>query len=207
MGNINKLKSKNKTDQNLVKLLDFAKNSGAVRAAIISAQDIKVQDELAKLCKEPKCENFGLSPSCPPYVSGPSGFRKIREKSKYAMVIKMDVPLETLLSDQDREIMRFLHEIVADIENKAVQMGFINSKAFAGGSCKTIFCRDYPDCLKLSKKGRCRNPDSARPSMSGFGINVSEMIKKAGWAAENLVRDKKTDADGMTWVAGLIMIG
>ncbi|MDM8537665.1 DUF2284 domain-containing protein [Desulfobacterales bacterium HSG17] len=195
------------TDKNLEKLINIAQESGAASAAVISAQDIKVQNELANMCKEPRCENYGLSASCPPFVSGPSGFREMQKKMKHAIVVKIDVPLETLMSDQGQEIMKLLHETVANVENSAVEMGYANSKAFAGGSCKKLFCHDYADCRVVSKKGRCRNPKSARQSMSGFGINVSEMIVTAGWSGKSYVRDRETDADSMSWIAGVILVG
>jgi predicted metal-binding protein len=44
--------------------------------AIIPTKKIIIDKNLAARCKEPRCENFGLSKSCPPYVSGPSDFKK-----------------------------------------------------------------------------------------------------------------------------------
>jgi predicted metal-binding protein len=54
-------------------LIELARWLGASDAAIISAQDISVEDDLAKLCLDLPCENYGLSGSCPPHVAGPSG--------------------------------------------------------------------------------------------------------------------------------------
>ncbi|MBW1815469.1 MAG: hypothetical protein JRJ39_18115 [Deltaproteobacteria bacterium] len=86
-------------------------------------------------------------------------------------------------------------------------MGYTDSKAFAGGSCKIIFCYNHLECRRLSKNGKCRNPQNARPSMSGFGINVSNLIKKCGWPVNINGREAESDAEKMSWVAGLIMLG
>jgi hypothetical protein len=43
--------------------------------------------------------------------------------------------------------------------------------------------------------------------MSGFGINVSELMKTCGWSSDINVRKADSSADSMSWVAGLILIG
>jgi len=59
----------------------------------------------------------------------------------------------------------------------------------------------------LSEGFECRHPQHARPSMSGFGINVSELMKSCGWSSEINVREGESDSEYMSWVAGLILIG
>lgn len=158
------------------------------------------------MCLEPRCGSYGLSKSCPPHVSGPSGFRKKLEKYKRAVFFKIDVPSQILYSSERLELFQLLHETAADIEQYAIKSGFINARAYAGGSCKEIFCRDYPECRALSKSGKCRNPLSARPSMSGFGIDVSKLMKIAGWTANWVARDTDLSVIKMANVNGLILL-
>ena len=198
---------KAETDLNLKELVRLACSLGVSDAKIISSGDIMVEDHLASLCKEPQCENYGLSPSCPPHVSGPSGFRKLQKSIKHAIVVRIVVPSAALFSDERWGIMRLLHEIVGAVELAAVGMGCSDSKAFAGGSCKKIFCHDHEGCRRLSEDGECRHPQYARPSMSGFGINVSELMKVCGWPADINTREPRSGADSMSWVAGLVMVG
>jgi len=180
---------------------------GASDAEIIPSAAIVVEEELAGLCGgDTRCENYGLAPSCPPHVSGPSGFRKWQKESRYSIAVRIDVPTSVMFSDERREIMQLLHEIVAGVEKKAACMGHKGTKAFAGGSCKNIFCRDHTICRVLSKQGECRNPQSARPSMSGFGINVSKLMHSAGWSLEKATQEQASDEESMTWVAGLVVI-
>ncbi|MDH3957775.1 MAG: DUF2284 domain-containing protein, partial [Desulfobacteraceae bacterium] len=75
----------------LEKLTQLACQLGASDARAIYTTDISVEDDLANLCREPGCENYGLSASCPPYVAGPDGFRKLLNTFKYAVVFKIDV--------------------------------------------------------------------------------------------------------------------
>ena len=191
----------------LMELIKLSAGLGASDAAVISADEILIEDDLAKLCREPQCENYGLSASCPPYVSGPSGFRKLLNDYKHAIVIKIDVPSEILLSNQRGEIFKLLHEITATIEQSAVKMGFRASKAYAGGSCKKLFCNNHGDCSVLAKEGDCRNPGLARPSMSGFGINVSKLMEAAGMPYSMITDETEEGKTSMGTVCGLILIG
>ena len=192
---------------NLMRLVQGAKRAGAGDASIIPSADIVVENDLANLCRSvPRCENYGMSPSCPPHVPGPPGFRIWQKQSEYSIVVRLDVPKTVMFSEECQAIMRLLHEIVSKVEKMACEMGYGDSKAFAGGSCRKIFCRGYSTCRVLAAKGECRNPNSARPSMSGFGINVSELMKTAGWPAKKLIHEKTNEKDSMTWIAGLVVL-
>jgi len=190
----------------LKELTQLACQLGASDARDISTTEISVEEDLANLCREPGCENYGLSASCPPYVDGPDGFRKLLNTFKHVVVFKIDVPSEILFSDERRDIFRLLHEIAASIEQSAIEMGCHDSKAYVGGSCKQIFCRDHPDCRVLAENGKCRNPLFARPSMSGFGINVLKLKKAAGWMSNKTPRDADPDTVSMETVCGLVLI-
>ena len=191
----------------LKKLTELACWLGASNAEVISTSEIAVEDNLANLCREPGCENYGLSASCPPHVAGPYGFRKLLETFKKAVVFKIDVPSEILLSSDRREVFRALHEIAASIEHAAVDLGYNNSTAYAGGSCKLLFCQDYTYCRVLEEEGECRNPDRARPSMSGYGINVSRLMEVAGWTMNRITQDTGRNEVSMGTVCGLVLIG
>lgn len=191
----------------LNKLVDKALLFGASAATIIFSEQIQVKEALARLCGESQCENWGRSLSCPPHVGGPSAFRDWQKQCPYAVVIKIDLPAWMLFSHERPQVMRLLHEIVAGVENEAVQMGFDQSKAFAGGSCKELFCDPYTDCRAISKEGKCRNPRLARPSMSGFGVSVADMMSTAGWSDQKAVSTLESDPEAMSWVAGLVLVG
>ncbi len=159
--------------------------SGAVDAVLIAASDIEIDAGLAKICHDPGCHNYGASPGCPPHVAGPAAFEAWLKDYDQALFIKIDVPMESLLSHEYRDIMRLLHEMVADIEEAAVKAGYPRARGFAGGSCKELFCSAYTDCNVLERKSDCRNPGCSRPSMSGFGIDVSKLKDLAGWGSSN----------------------
>jgi hypothetical protein len=43
--------------------------------------------------------------------------------------------------------------------------------------------------------------------MSGFGIDVFELVKTCGWPANVNTGKAASDPDSMSWLAGLVMIG
>lgn len=185
-------------------LVQYALSEGAANAKCIASAGIPLEEGLVEHCTT--CPSYGFSMSCTPHVSGPSGFRAMQRQLPWAVVIRLVVPFSALFSNEKRELGRFLHELVAAIEALAVDMGHVSSRAFAGGSCKNIFCRGHPDCRRLSG-GPCRHPDVARPSMSGFGINVSELMQTCGWSSKLDTLDAAQGSESMSWLAGLVLIG
>jgi predicted metal-binding protein len=191
----------------LESLIQVAQQNGASDAKAVSTTDVTVDKSLTNFCKDSRCENYGLSINCPPHVSGPAGFKELLKDYEQAVVFKIDVPTEILLSKESLEVFRSLHKIASIIEKSAVEKGYLRSKAFAGGSCKPLFCQEYTDCLVLSESGNCRHPHIARPSMSGFGINVSQLTEAAGWKMDRITHETDPEAVKMGMLCGLVLIG
>jgi predicted metal-binding protein len=187
-------------------LIEQAYQLGASGAAVIDTTQICVEDSLANLCRPPQCEDYGLSAGCPPHVSGPSGFRELLKGFERALVFKIDVPSESLFSSEYGDWFRLLHQMAAGMERSAVQAGFGASRAFAGGSCKRLFCADHAHCRVVGEGGECRHPESARPSMSGFGINASKLMEAAGWSLE-LCGEQTPGGTPMATICGLVLLG
>jgi predicted metal-binding protein len=202
---IRQRRGEDKTRAHLEELVQMATSMGASDAQAIASSDILVKESLAEKCVDPRCSNYGLSPSCPPHVSGPEGFRKLQETHQHAIVVRLVVPAAALLSHERKDFGRLLHELVAGIEQEAITMGYADSRAFAGGSCKNLFCAEHLECRRLAREEECRNPQLARPSMSGFGIDVFELMRTCEWPAN--ANTGAPDADSMSWLAGLVMVG
>jgi predicted metal-binding protein len=195
------------SEQQLEHLTREAERLGATSSAIISSKAIQVKDNLAALCNgEYSCPNYGLAASCPPHVEGPVEFRKWQAQSEYSITVKIELPASVMFSDERKGVMQLLHQIVAAIEQKAVESGFGKSKAFAGGSCKELFCEDQEKCRVVEEKKPCRHMAFARPSMSGFGIDVTQLMLSSGWPAQKAEQSDLSAKDALSWVAGLIMI-
>jgi predicted metal-binding protein len=193
--------------QHLEYLTQEAKRIGATSSAIISSKEIQVKDNLAALCNEEyTCPNYGLATSCPPHVEGPVEFRKWQEQSKYSIVVKIELPTSVIFSGERNGVMQLLHQSVAAVEQKAIEMGLKNSKGFAGGSCKELFCNDEEKCCVLAESKPCRHRELARPSMSGFGIDVTLLMESSGWSAPKAEKSDLSDKNATSWVAGLILL-
>ncbi len=85
-------------------------------------------------------------------------------------------------------------------------MGYPNAQGYAGGSCKNIFCHNHSECQVISKKGECRNPQYARPSMSGYGINVSKLFEATGLKMNTVTHGIDATTIKMTYVCGLVLV-
>jgi len=202
------LKGNTHVEENLLKdLVKMAYRLGVSNAKIITTDMISVEDELAALCLQPRCEHYGLSRRCPPHTGGPAEFRELKKAFRKALVFKIDVNSESLLSEERRDIFQVLQGIAANLELAAIEKGYDRSRAYAGGSCKAVFCSDHACCEVLEGKGQCRNPDRSRPSMSGFGINVTKLMDAAGWSMKRIPKGPQAAGGSLATVCGLLLIG
>jgi predicted metal-binding protein len=198
----------NNSDLNILPghLVDQALALGAHGAAAISPDQIPIQDSLAALCAELKCDGYGQSMSCPPQVAGPAWLRARLAEASVVLVFKFDVPTDILHSSQRWDLFGLLHETAASLEKTAREAGFEHSFGLAGGSCKNIFCSSHYQCRVLSEGGPCRNPDSARASMSGYGVNVKNLAKVLGWPMESTVSDPTSGQMATALLAGMVVV-
>ena len=187
-------------------LMDLAWQLGAGGAVVIDPADIVVKEEFAKLCREPRCPGYAASARCPPHVGGPDEFRALQKQFSRALAFKIEVASDILLSEQRREVFRLLHEIAATLELEAVKLGFPGARGFAGGSCKLTFCHDKPSCRVLAGEGECRNPDSARQSLSGFGVQASSLMEAAGWNMGWVGDKDRPQGEKMAPLCGLVLL-
>ena len=191
----------------LEELAQIAISLGATSSEIISSKEIQSKDDLAALCNgEYTCPNYGLAAGCPPNVEGPVEFRKWQTLSTYSIAVKIELPTSVMFSNERNDVMKMLHQIVAAVERKAVATGFSNSKGFAGGSCKELFCKNRDYCCVLKENKTCPHTESARPSISGFGIDAVQLMKSSGWSAKIADQLDISDSKGLSWVVGLIML-
>jgi predicted metal-binding protein len=133
-------------------------------------------------------------------------FTKRLQTYTRALFFKIDVTSDILFSSERREVFRLLHTTAAGVEQAALEMGFGRARAFAGGSCKELFCPEHRDCQALSDMAVCRNPGKARPSMSGFGIDVASLFRCAGWKMNWVFDANGRTKTKMANVCGLVLV-
>lgn len=188
-------------------LLEHARRLGASEAVLLATEEVVVKEELAGRCREPRCENYGLSPGCPPHSGGPQGFRRLLNEYQRVLFFHIEVPAPVLYSSDNRELFQLLHEVAAGIEEEARHLGWNRARAFAGDSCRRLFCADLKECPALSPGGVCRFPRLARPSMSGYGIDVGHLMRRAGWEQKMGKLAGDGGQGGTASVCGLVLLG
>ena len=120
--------------------------AGADEACLIPANQVPINPDLAKLCREPRCADYGQAPGCPPYCSGPAGFRLLRQSSREALVLRIQVPESDLMTSRSNAVMKRLQSLAGQSGRGSIAAGISACPAYAGGSCKRIFCHEDDEC-------------------------------------------------------------
>jgi predicted metal-binding protein len=176
---------------------ELALELGASAAAIIPASDVIIDERVRLKCTVPRCLRAGESPNCPPYAPDVDLVRRAVNRYSWAILVRCDVvPIEDYApgrgktKEEKRRVLSFHQksgEVVTALERQAYKDGYHLAMGFGGGSCKDYLCKGMI-CQYLDS-GRCRFPHQARPAMEGVGIDVLDLINKAGWEAYALLDD------------------
>jgi len=177
---------------------------GANDAKEILVERIPIEDEIIELCKAPLCEGFGQSAHCPPHVMKPEQARIWLRGFSKALVFKLDVHADLLLSKNRFNEFRKVYLIATELEKLATSHG-CPAYGLAAGSCKPVFCKDEP-CNVLTEDGECRNPFLARPSMEAIGINVFKLVEDIGWDIHRIFKKSRTQDIPSAMLAGLLLV-
>ena len=158
----------------------------ATDAKIITTDMVLIDERVLAKCTYPKCSYYGTNANCPPHAMGLDLVRKVVNNFRYAIFTMMKVPSEEIAGPKARETQlsarsrRKMLEIVSKIEAEAFWDGYHLALAFAGGSCKSIFCPDI-ECSALLPGQGCRQYLKARSAMEAVGMDVFTMTAKVGW--------------------------
>ncbi len=170
---------------------------GASGAAVIPASYVVIDERVRLKCLVPRCLRAGETPNCPPYGPDLDLVRRALSRFSWAVMIKCDVsPMDEYAPKQaggkgdGRKTLAF-HEksgdIVYELERQAYKDGYHLAMGFGGGSCKDYLCKGL--VCQFLDSGRCRFPLRSRPAMEAVGMDVVDLINKAGWQAYALLDD------------------
>lgn len=191
-------------------LLDELREStlalGAADAKIIPVGLISIEDEIIEMCKEDHCEGYRKSVNCPPHAMRPEEARGLMRHYQWAVLFKIDVPPEVLLSQDRFQAFRRIYEIASHLEALSIAAGYAHAKGFSAGSCKPVFCRGQ-ECQTLVDGNPCRYPSLARPSMEAVGMNVFKLIRDVGWEIYPITRHSDPTSIPRGMLAGLVLVG
>jgi predicted metal-binding protein len=191
-------------NKSLMLIVEKALELGAAAALLIDPADIVVNPEFVEMCRPPQCNAFGIGGNCPPHVMSPEEFKGLLAGYDHAVVFKVEAPMAMLLEEEHRfEVIKVLQETTARLERFATEQGFANARGFAGGSCRRAFCRDEDYCEVIEGSGSCRNPDRARPSLSGVGVNFQLLNRKLDWEDPSVW----LDGEPLGVMTGVVFLG
>jgi predicted metal-binding protein len=175
----------------------MALGMGASAAAVMPASDVVIDERVRLKCTVPRCIRAGETPNCPPYAPDLELVRKAVGRYHYAILFECKVePVQDYVPgtgttpEEKRRALSF-HEqsgtIAYELERQAYKDGYHLAMAFGGGSCKDYLCKGM--ICQYIDSGRCRFPHRARPAMEAVGMDVLDLVRKAGWQAYALVDD------------------
>lgn len=189
----------------------MALDLGASGAAIIPASWVSIDERVRLKCTVPRCNRAGQSPNCPPYGPDLDLVRRAIARYSWAILFKCDVDIESHRPrpgkprEEQREVLNFhkpSNDIAGALETQAFRDGYHLAMGFGGGSCVDYLCGGLP--CEFLKSGNCRFPYRARPAMEGVGMDVLDLIARAGWPAYAM-RDDSTEVPSAITV-GLVFI-
>ncbi len=184
-----------------------ALDMGASGAVAVPADYVSIDERVRLKCTVPRCLRAGETPNCPPYAPDLDLVRRALARYSWAILVKSDIkPVEDYAPGKGGRRTLSFHEqsgdIVHEIERQAYGDGYHLAMGFAGGSCKDYLCKGM--VCQFLDSGRCRFPHRSRPAMEAVGIDVVDIVNKAGWAIYPLVENLDEVPCGIT--VGMIFI-
>lgn len=197
---------KTKIERLVADACELAIGLGASAAGSIPAGEVPIDESLTEYCVS-GCDSYGRSGNCPPHAGGAALLRESLGKYETAVIFKISVSGAVLMDERRYPVMAAIHRLAVRLEEFSANNGYPHSRGLACGSCHRLFCTHHKVCQALEPGGKCLFPDLARPSISGFGINVFEVAARLGWRMERVGRasDPAKIADGM--LCGMVLIG
>lgn len=158
---------------------------GATQAKIVSTKEIPVDDRVPLKCQIPRCFGYGTSAHCPPNTLKPQELREHLKSYQWALFFIKEVSPEIIVRDRSTIKERIdayltVFDIVSEIESMAFHNGHYLAFGLGAGSCRHSLCSQQKTCRAL-EGDRCRHSLKARPSMEAVGIDVYQMVTRAGW--------------------------
>ncbi|MGZ3589132.1 MAG: DUF2284 domain-containing protein [Thermodesulfobacteriota bacterium] len=147
---------------------------GATKAKVIPVSSIVIDERVRLKCLIPLCDKYNRHLMCPPNLPSVEEFRKSLKKYSKALFVQLSFGKSGKVSNAEiRRYGLFLHQIIHQLERKALFLGYPLAAGLIGGSCK--LCREC-----VGPAGPCRRPLMSRPSIEGMGIDVIHTAKKIG---------------------------
>ena len=147
-------------------------------AATPLATDRVVTAEWVRLKCQYGCDGYGQRRSCPPDSPTPAQTRRVLDEYRRAILLRRGP--HDLYDEHDRH-EAVLRRAAIDLERELFLAGHHKALSLCNGPCSV--------CETCDRDRPCVDPDHARTSMEGCGIDVFATVRAAGWEIE-VVRDR-----------------
>jgi predicted metal-binding protein len=140
----------------------------------------------------------------------PAELREILRGFHWAVFFITDVPPEVIVRNKATIKERVaayqqIYGMVSDIESMAFHDGHYLAFGFAAGSCRHTFCGQQETCQAMEGK-KCRFSLLSRPSMEAVGIDVYQMVARAGWDIYPIGSGDKPESIPKGTLAGIVIV-
>jgi predicted metal-binding protein len=176
-----------KINKDLKKYHQMSMDMGATNSAVISSNEIVIDERVRAKCIFPKCDHYGTNINCPPHAPDLDFVRKMISKYQKAILFSIKGETRDFIKTNVKKHIRnkvatrmLLNKICSKIESSAFYEGYYFALALGQGPCKPLWCPDKP-CQALQVDKGCRFALKARSCMEAVGIDVFTMVAKKGW--------------------------
>lgn len=188
---------------------DLAQELGASDAMVIPADWVVVDERVRLKCAIPPCPNYGRCGYCPPHTPEPEFMRAAFRRYSWAVLFKTDIPAEDAADisryyPHGRQHQRKTDKIAAKLEVAAFADGYRFALGLGAGGCRDTMCNG--GLCQMLDSGRCPHILVARPSMEGVGIDVVDLVNRAGWTMYPVYRTMDPSAVPCGVSVGLVFV-
>ncbi len=175
------------TDENALR--NLALECHMIDPKVINVRKIVLAEWVRWKCRY-GCPDYGKWLKCPPYSPTPHETRALLREYKRALIFRIKVEE----GYTGTHIVGNVYKSLSNLERKVFLSGYRKALALGGGEC------DLCEACNI-QSGICRNPETARPSMEGCGIDVFQTAKLAGYKLTIL----KNKEEQFTWF-GIVLV-
>ncbi len=187
------------------RLQAFALEQGVTEIVKMTPDTLVIDEKLRDLCQK-GCPNYGQSIHCPPHLMMPADFQTLLSGYRELAVVKVDLVLEGSTVEAYTGMGQRIHHLTAQLEHEARRLGFSRACGYSSGGCKQTLCGDEPDCAALHEKGQCRHPETARPSLSGMGVDWQRLSASLGWKMMRTQTDENGEKKRIMMMGAILLL-
>ncbi|MFO7962701.1 MAG: DUF2284 domain-containing protein [Desulfobacterales bacterium] len=170
-----------KRKEDLDCLVRAARDLGALKAAVLDAEDIRIDQTIrAKAASDDAFPSIHR-PLIYPKDNIEEAIYAYQKALFFTIDPESDMPVYgggPILDQNHRAIYVNLFDIVSRVESAAFYMGYHLVIGLATGNCRSVFCFQEKRCAAMIKGGRCLHPYRGRPAMDAVGIDAGVLAEK-----------------------------